>query len=75
MPTLDPLLIYDEYQEVMSMPTRERVSQKTRMIAVEARVTALETAFRHWYAVGKSTADPCKQCGFPYADRLHKDHV
>lgn len=47
--------------------------QYTDLERAQQRIAVLEKAGAHWYAVGKSTGEACKQCGLFLADRIHRD--
>lgn len=57
------------------MPVKKYVRpEKRKLLKAETRLQAYILAFSHWYQIGKTLATPCKQCGLPMSDPIHKDN-
>jgi hypothetical protein len=55
-------------------PRRTYVSPLRKQLdAAIARQKQLETMLMHWYVPAKSIDGPCRSCGLPLLDSLHKD--
>lgn len=56
------------------MPVKKYIRpEKRKLLKAEAQIQVYITAFSHWYQVGKTLGTPCKHCGLPMLDPIHKD--
>lgn len=72
MKRAEGLNAYLEYLKVKQQTTRVSPLRK-ELIAAQERIRVLESSNAHFFAVGKSVETPCKTCGLPYSDKIHRD--
>lgn len=47
-------------------------AEKPALMNPRSRAFLLEKTFKHYYSPGKAATDPCRSCGLPPTDGIHK---
>lgn len=60
----------------MAAKKRVRTSPAVKQLRLaNERIARLEGIYRHWYQPAISITDPCKACGLPILDDIHRDNL